>query len=106
MAKALKINPVPKTKIYKDILEQLNKFIFNGHLTEGNRLLTERQLADQFGVSRVSVRQALTVLHEMAWSTVVLEAGPSSAAASRTKSSPLSPQRFWLKKSCCRNRWK
>lgn len=65
MAKALKINPVPKTKIYKDVVEQLKKFIFNGHLTEGNRLLTEPELADQFGVSRVSVRQALTVLHEM-----------------------------------------
>lgn len=65
MAKALKINQVQKTKIYKDIIEQLKRFILSGHLKEGNRLPTEREFANQFAVSRVSVRQALTVLHEM-----------------------------------------
>lgn len=65
MAKALKINQVHKVKIYKDIVEQLKKFILSGHLKEGYRLPTEREFASQFGVSRVSVRQALTVLYEM-----------------------------------------
>src|SRR4051812_39440773 len=65
MATALKIIQVQKTKIYKDIVEQLKRFILSGHLKEGNRMPTERELANQFGVSRVSVRQALTVLHEM-----------------------------------------
>jgi GntR family transcriptional repressor for pyruvate dehydrogenase complex len=65
MLKALKINQVQKTKIYKDIIDQLKKFILSGRLEEGSRLPTERDLADRFGVSRVSVRQALTVLHEM-----------------------------------------
>ncbi len=32
---------------------------------KGNRLSTEEELVHQFGVSRVSVRQALIVLHEM-----------------------------------------
>jgi GntR family transcriptional repressor for pyruvate dehydrogenase complex len=65
MSKALKIYQVQKTKIYKDIVEQLKRFILSGRLQEGHRLPTERELANQFGVSRVSVRQALTVLYEM-----------------------------------------
>jgi GntR family transcriptional repressor for pyruvate dehydrogenase complex len=65
MEKPLKIRQIRKTKIYKDIVNQLKTLILSGRLKEGNRLPTEREFAKQFGVSRVTVRQALTVLHEM-----------------------------------------
>jgi GntR family transcriptional regulator, transcriptional repressor for pyruvate dehydrogenase complex len=65
MQKPLKITRIRKTKIYKDIVNQLKTLILSGRLKEGNRLPTEREFAKQFAVSRVTVRQALTVLHEM-----------------------------------------
>ncbi|HWO43416.1 MAG TPA: FadR/GntR family transcriptional regulator [Candidatus Eisenbacteria bacterium] len=65
MSKALNISKVRKTTVYRDIVDQLKRFILNNKLKEGHRLPTERELASEFGVSRVSVRQALTVLREM-----------------------------------------
>jgi GntR family transcriptional repressor for pyruvate dehydrogenase complex len=61
----MKISQIQKTKIYKDIVEQIKTSILRREIQVGNQLPTERDLARQFGVSRVSVRQALTVLHEM-----------------------------------------
>ena len=56
---------VPKNKIYQHIIEQIKTLILDKRIKEGERLATERELAQQFGVSRITVRQALTVLHEM-----------------------------------------
>lgn len=60
-----RIRQIQRTKVYKDIVEQIKGLILNGEIKDGSRLPTEREFADQFGVSRVSVRQALTVLQEM-----------------------------------------
>lgn len=43
----------------------MQTLIAEGHLQPGDRLMTERELAEQFGVSRVTVRQALSVLQAM-----------------------------------------
>ncbi|MDD3139445.1 MAG: GntR family transcriptional regulator [Lachnospiraceae bacterium] len=42
-----------------DIAENIEKYIYINNLKSGNRLPTERQFAAEFGVTRVTVRQAL-----------------------------------------------
>lgn len=61
----LPIRQIPKSKIYQHIIQQIKSLIVDKQIKEGERLATERELAQQFGVSRITIRQALTVLHEM-----------------------------------------
>jgi GntR family transcriptional repressor for pyruvate dehydrogenase complex len=51
-----------KTRLYKQIVLQLQQDIVSGRLAPGDRLPAERDLAAQFGVSRASIREALSVL--------------------------------------------
>lgn len=62
---AVRLRPIRKTRAYEEIVRQLQSFISRGELKPGDRLMTERQLAEQFRVSRVTVRQALSVLQAM-----------------------------------------
>src|ERR671927_1736990 len=41
------------------IVDQIRLLIRDGHLTAGDRLPSERELGERFGVSRVTVREAL-----------------------------------------------
>ncbi len=54
-----KDSPVP---LYYQIAEHLKEQIVTGHLASGSRLTPERELGEQFGVSRMTVRQALNYL--------------------------------------------
>lgn len=54
--------PRRKKAIYLQVVEQIQHSIREGKLIPGDQLLPERELADQFGVSRPSIRQALAVL--------------------------------------------
>src|ERR671931_2672907 len=45
-----------------EIVAQIERAIFGGQLSPGDRLQSERELAEQFGVSRITVRDALRVL--------------------------------------------
>src|SRR5947207_259362 len=47
------------------IADQIRAAIVGGQLKEGARLPPERELAEQFGVSRVTVRDALRALEAM-----------------------------------------
>jgi len=51
---------VPKT--YDVLADQLRRTILDGELDEGERLPTERELVDQTGLSRGSVREAIRML--------------------------------------------
>ncbi|MDR1535081.1 MAG: FadR family transcriptional regulator [Planctomycetota bacterium] len=51
-----------KTRRYEDIVRQIVGKIERGELRTGDRLPTERELGDQLGVSRTSVREALRAL--------------------------------------------
>ena len=62
---AVRIRPIRKTRAYEEIVRQLQSLIAQRQLKPGDRLMTERELAEQFGVSRVTVRQALSVLQAM-----------------------------------------
>lgn len=50
---------------YEQIVKQIQQAIRNGQLPRGTRLPTERELAEQFGVSRSVVREAIKVLDTM-----------------------------------------
>lgn len=61
----VRLQRIRRTRAYEEIVRQLQSLIAEGHLKPGDRLMTERDLAEQFGVSRVTVRQALSVLQAM-----------------------------------------
>jgi len=49
-------------RLYQQIINQIEKQILDGDLKPGDRLPSERELGNQFGVSRTSVREAIRVL--------------------------------------------
>ena len=53
---------VRQRRLSDDIVERLEGMILEGTLTAGERLPAERQLAEQFGVSRPSLREAIQKL--------------------------------------------
>ncbi|MDF2671744.1 MAG: GntR family transcriptional regulator [Clostridiales bacterium] len=54
--------PIKNTKVYEQVIEQIKRMIMDGTLKKGDKLPTERDLAEQLQVSRASVREALTAL--------------------------------------------
>ena len=59
------LKQVKKTSKYQSIVDQISEQIEHGVLKAGDKLLPERELSEQFGVSRISVRKALAVLSGM-----------------------------------------
>src|SRR5204863_9976536 len=57
--------PIKSTRIYEEIVRQIKAMIAEGRLTSGDRLPPERELAEQFVVSRTSVREALRALESL-----------------------------------------
>jgi GntR family transcriptional regulator, transcriptional repressor for pyruvate dehydrogenase complex len=55
---------VQTSRLYEQIVRQIQDSIHNGDLKEGDQLPAERELAQQFGVSRTAVREAVKTLHE------------------------------------------
>ncbi len=51
-----------RKKAYEEVADQIRERIFAQHLRLLDRLPTERELAEQFGVSRVVVREAIRTL--------------------------------------------
>src|SRR6266705_1177517 len=54
--------PIQSSKVYEQIAEQIEKLILSGELQSGDRLPTERELAEQFQASRTAVREAMKTL--------------------------------------------
>jgi GntR family transcriptional regulator len=59
MSGKLKKGPIP---LYYQLERVLRKRILNGRLTSATQFPTERQLCEEFGVSRITVRQTLMIL--------------------------------------------
>jgi GntR family transcriptional repressor for pyruvate dehydrogenase complex len=55
---------VQTSRLYEQIVQQIEESIAKGALKEGDQLPAERDLAQQFGVSRTAVREAIKALRE------------------------------------------
>ncbi|WP_040215204.1 FadR/GntR family transcriptional regulator [Clostridium polynesiense] len=54
--------PIKNARVYEQVVEQIKLLIFKGIIKKGDKLPTERELAEQLQVSRTSVREALRAL--------------------------------------------
>jgi GntR family transcriptional repressor for pyruvate dehydrogenase complex len=57
-------NPIQGNRLYEQIVEQIERRIVAGELKEGDHLPSERELSEQFAVSRTAVREAIKALQE------------------------------------------
>jgi DNA-binding FadR family transcriptional regulator len=55
---------VKQNKAYQDVVEQIQEAIMDGTLKAGRLLPAERELKEQFGISRGTLREALRVLEQ------------------------------------------
>src|ERR671924_1595680 len=56
------LKAIKKTRLYEEVVGQLHQLIDDGRLKAGDRLPSERELAETFRVSRSSVREAIKTL--------------------------------------------
>jgi GntR family transcriptional repressor for pyruvate dehydrogenase complex len=56
------VEPIRRNRIYQSIVDQIEGLLERGELNAGDQLPSERALAEQFQVSRASVREALRTL--------------------------------------------
>jgi len=63
---------VPRRRLSEQVAEQIKRYILAHNLKPGDRLPTEHALAERFGVSRISVREATKALQFLG----LLEAAP------------------------------
>lgn len=54
--------PIKSTKVYEQVIDQIKSMIKDGTLKKGDKLPSERELVEELGVSRSSIREALRVL--------------------------------------------
>lgn len=71
-------SPIEDRRVFREVLVQLEEAIVDGRLAAGDRLPSERELVQQFGVSRTSVREALRVLEALG--VVRVRPGPDHGA--------------------------
>ena len=55
---------VQSSRLYAQIVQQIEESILNGTLKPGDQLPPEREMAVRFGVSRTAVREAVRTLHQ------------------------------------------
>ncbi|HEY8478022.1 MAG TPA: GntR family transcriptional regulator, partial [Chloroflexota bacterium] len=59
--------PVSASRTFEAIIAQVQEAILSGKLRYGDRLASERELVQQFGVSRATLREALRSLEALGW---------------------------------------
>ncbi|NDV20813.1 FCD domain-containing protein [Pseudodesulfovibrio sp. JC047] len=60
----MELKPVNRKSVSEEIVQQIREMIDHGALQPGDRLPAERRLAEEFGVSRTSVREGIKILAE------------------------------------------
>lgn len=64
-----------QSRIFQDVVDQIEQAIINGQLKTGDTLPAERELRSQFNTSRGTVREALRVLEQKGLIEIKLGAG-------------------------------
>ncbi|MBN9429310.1 MAG: FadR family transcriptional regulator [Burkholderiales bacterium] len=70
--------PIPSRRAFEEVCDRIRAQVVSGALRPGDKLPPERQLAEQLGVSRLAVREALRSLENAG--VVVLQRGPKGGA--------------------------
>ena len=58
----MSIEPLEKKSLSDLVVEKIKQLVLKGELKEGDRIPSERELCEQFAVSRASVREGLKIL--------------------------------------------
>ncbi|MBR3121198.1 FadR/GntR family transcriptional regulator [Oceanobacillus profundus] len=56
------LKPIRRKRLYQDIIEQIQLLIRDNELKPGDKLPSEREMAENLSVSRTSVREAISVM--------------------------------------------
>jgi DNA-binding FadR family transcriptional regulator len=67
-----------QTKVFQDVVEQIQEAIFDGRLETGQTLPAERELKELFNISRGTLREALRVLEQKGLIEIKLGVGGGS----------------------------
>lgn len=81
MARDVELSVRPVRRAFQQVADQLRDVILSGRLTSGDRLPTESELCERFGVSRSTVREALRTLASEGLITTARGAGGGSFVA-------------------------
>lgn len=60
--KPMDLTPIDRISVKEQVLQQLKQYIVSGSVLPGEKLPSERELAERLGIGRTSVREALKVL--------------------------------------------
>ncbi len=75
---SIRFTPISSSRIYEEISDQIKSAIYSRRLLPGDKLPSERELAERFRTSRVSVREALRALEHLG--LVVIKRGAGGGA--------------------------
>ena len=67
--------PIQSERLYEQIVQQIEQRIIAGELKVGDQLPAERELAEQFNVSRTAVREAIKALREKGLAEILVGRG-------------------------------
>jgi GntR family transcriptional repressor for pyruvate dehydrogenase complex len=97
-------NSVKSNKISEHIIEQIRKAIFEGKLKPGDKLPPERELIENFGVSKATLREAMRSLEVLGF----LEIRKGASGGAFVTEIDSKEQRLFLATSCTLNifHWK
>ena len=84
---AINFGPVRGARLFEEICDQIRGQLSHGKIGPGDKLPPERDLADQFGVSRAAVREALRTLEVSG--LIELRKGPKGGAFMLEEGAPL-----------------
>lgn len=65
-----KFKPIKQIRISEEIAEQLKQHFLTGHIKPGDKLPPEKDLAEEFQVSRIAIREALRILENSGFITI------------------------------------
>ncbi|MGW6196858.1 FadR/GntR family transcriptional regulator [Kribbella sp. NPDC055110] len=79
--------PVPRSRLYELVADQISTWITENGLLPGDRLPPERELAQRLGVSRATLSQALVALEVIG--AVVVRHGDGTVLTERARTAPV-----------------